>query len=181
MLQFAHALRSYLYRHSLHPVFLLLQTKDMRAVIQRVCQAKVQVDQTTVGEIGPGLLLFLGITNGDDEKDLSWLAEKTVNLRIFEDENGKMNRSLKDNGLSMLIVSQFTLYGDCRKGRRPSFSTAATPAAAEPLYRQFVQKVEELGISVATGRFQAEMRVELVNDGPVTLTLDTDFLKSRQG
>lgn len=150
----------------------------MRAVVQRVLSASVEVETVTIDEIGPGLLLFLGITHTDNEKDISWLAEKAVNLRIFADENGKMNYSLKDLSLSMLIVSQFTLYGDCRKGRRPGFSEAAPPARAEVLYQNFIREVEALGISVATGQFQAEMSVSLVNDGPITLTLDTDFLKS---
>ncbi len=150
----------------------------MRAIIQRVTRAAVRVEEKVTGEINSGILLFLGIAEDDSEKDLQWLADKVVHLRIFPDDNGKMNLSLRDKGLAMLIVSQFTLYGDCRKGRRPGFSADAPPAIAEPLYRQFIDQIEALGVTVATGRFQAEMEVELINDGPVTLTLDTDFLKS---
>ncbi|PID75028.1 MAG: D-tyrosyl-tRNA(Tyr) deacylase [Desulfobacterales bacterium] len=150
----------------------------MRAVIQRVKHATVRVEEEIVGEIGAGLLLFLGIAGDDSEKEIKWLAEKAVNLRIFADSDGKMNLSLKESGLAMLIVSQFTLYGDCRKGRRPGFAAAAPPELAKPLYHDFINTVQAMGISVATGRFQTEMAVELVNDGPVTLTLDTDFLKN---
>ncbi len=151
----------------------------MRAVIQRVTRAAVRVEGAVTGKIDSGILLLLGIAADDSEKDIQWLAEKVVHLRIFPDNDGKMNLSLKDKGLAMLIVSQFTLYGDCRKGRRPGFSAAAPPTTAELLYRQFIEQIKALGITVATGRFQAEMEVELVNDGPVTLTLDTDFLKTR--
>ncbi len=151
--------------------------KTMKAVIQRVKRASVRVEKKITGEIDSGILLLLGVAADDSEKDIQWLAEKVVNLRIFEDDNGKMNLSLKDKGFAMLIVSQFTLYGDCRKGRRPGFAAAAPPAMAKPLYQQFIHKVEAMGIPVATGRFQAEMEVELINNGPVTFTLDTDFLK----
>ncbi len=151
----------------------------MRAVIQRVTRAAVRVEGAVTGKIDSGILLLLGIAADDSEKDIQWLAEKVVHLRIFPDNDGKMNLSLKDKGFAMLIVSQFTLYGDCRKGRRPGFSAAAPPTTAEPLYRQFIDQIKALGITVATGRFQAEMEVELINDGPVTLTLDTDFLKTR--
>ncbi len=151
----------------------------MRAVIQRVTHAAVRVEGAVTGKIDSGILLLLGIAADDSEKDIQWLAEKVVHLRIFPDNDGKMNLSLKDKGFAMLIVSQFTLYGDCRKGRRPGFSAAAPPTIAEPLYRQFINQIKALGITVATGRFQAEMEVELINDGPVTLTLDTDFLKTR--
>ncbi len=149
----------------------------MRAVIQRVKRAAVRVEKEITGEIGPGILLFLGIAANDNAKDLQWLAEKAVHLRIFADSSGKMNLSLKDSSLAMLVVSQFTLYGDCRKGRRPGFANAAPPDMARSLYQDFIKRVEVMGVPVATGRFQANMDVELVNDGPVTLTLDTDFLK----
>jgi len=146
----------------------------MRAVIQRVRRASVTIDGRIHGEIGKGLLVFLGIKDGDTLTELQWLAEKIVTLRIFEDSQGKMNRSLADIEGQMLIVSQFTLYGDCRKGRRPGFSGAASPDIAEPLYQRFVAEVEKKQISVATGIFQAAMEVELVNDGPVTLLLDSE-------
>lgn len=146
----------------------------MRAVVQRVSRASVRVDRQQTGEIGTGLVVFLGIHGNDGPNELQWMADKIANLRIFEDEEGKMNRSLVDLGHQMLIVSQFTLYGDCRKGRRPGFSEAAPPAVAEPLYRRFIEEVQARGIPVATGIFQAAMEVELVNDGPVTLLLDSD-------
>ncbi len=146
----------------------------MRAVIQRVQRAAVRIDGVIHGEIGCGMVVLLGIRSGDTVTELQWLAEKTVNLRIFEDEQGKMNRSLADIDGEMLIISQFTLYGDCRKGRRPGFSSAALPEIAEPLYRQFIEEIENRKIKVATGVFQADMKVELVNDGPVTLLLDTE-------
>lgn len=146
----------------------------MRAVVQRVSRAAVRVDGQQTGEIGGGLVVFLGIHGNDGTNELQWMADKIAHLRIFEDEEGKMNRSLLDLGYEMLIVSQFTLYGDCRKGRRPGFSEAAPPAVAEPVYRRFIEEVQKRGISVATGRFQAAMEVELVNDGPVTLLLDSD-------
>lgn len=145
----------------------------MRAVLQRVSEARVRVDGETVGAIGPGLLILLGIGQGDKEGDARYLAQKSAGLRIFEDEQGKMNRSLLEAGGSALVVSQFTLYGDCRKGRRPGFSAAAPPELANALYQQFVATLQGLGLTVATGIFQAEMAVELVNDGPVTLLLDS--------
>jgi D-tyrosyl-tRNA(Tyr) deacylase len=145
----------------------------MRAVIQRVRRAKVSVGEETTGEIGHGWLVLLGIAPDDGQKQIDWLAEKIANLRAFEDDQGKMNLSVQDANGSVLVVSQFTLYGDCRKGRRPSFIGAAPPAIAEPLYEQFVVALKMLGIPVATGRFAADMQVELVNDGPVTFTLDT--------
>jgi D-aminoacyl-tRNA deacylase len=145
----------------------------MRAVVQRVTQSTVTVDGQTVGEIGPGLMVLLGVGQNDTEQDADYLAEKIVHLRIFEDEAGKMNRSLLDSGGAMLIVSQFTLLGDCRKGRRPSFAEAAPPEQAELLYDHFAAKVRACGIQVATGRFRAMMKVSLVNDGPVTLIVES--------
>lgn len=146
----------------------------MRAVIQRVKRAKVTVDGETTGEIGTGWLVLLGIAPTDTQKQIDRLAEKVANLRAFSDDEGKMNRSVQDVGGAVLAVSQFTLYGDCRKGRRPSFIGAAPPAIAEPLYEAFVVALKMLGIPVATGRFAADMQVELVNDGPVTFVLDPD-------
>ena len=145
----------------------------MRAVVQRVSEARVRVDSEVVGEIRGGLLVFLGVGREDGEQDVDFLAEKISNLRIFPDEAQKMNRSLLDAGGAMLVVSQFTLHGDCRKGRRPAFIAAAPPEQAEPLYERFVSRVEKLGVPVAAGRFGAMMEVELVNDGPVTLLLDS--------
>lgn len=144
----------------------------MRAVVQRVSRAKVSIDDEITGEIGPGLLILLGITHGDSPEKGKWLAEKLVGLRIFQDEQGKMNRDVTDINGGMLIVSQFTLYGDCQKGRRPSFIDAAPPDIAIPLYEDFINQVKALGIPVATGRFGAMMQVELVNDGPVTLIVE---------
>ena len=146
----------------------------MRAVIQRVRRASVAVDGAVVGEIAQGVLVLLGIHSADSDREIAWMADKIVHLRIFADDEGKMNRSLLDIRGEMLIVSQFTLYGDCRKGRRPGYATAAPPDIAEPLYRLFVQQVNRIGITTATGRFGAMMDVELVNDGPVTLLLDSD-------
>lgn len=148
----------------------------MRAVAQRVSKAKVSVEDETVGRIGPGILLLLGIGQGDGESDLKYMLDKTLNLRIFEDENRKMNLSLIDVGKELLVVSQFTLYGDCRKGRRPGFSSSAPPEIAEKLYEQFVKEARLKGIKTQTGRFAAMMDVELVNDGPVTLLLDSNRL-----
>jgi D-aminoacyl-tRNA deacylase len=145
----------------------------MRACVQRVSRASVTVDGQIVGQIGPGLLVLLGITGDDQPGDAAYLAEKTTGLRIFEDDDGKMNRSLLETGGGMLVVSQFTLLGDCRKGRRPSFIQAAAPELAERLYQQFVAAVQDRGVHVATGRFRAHMDVALVNDGPVTLLLDS--------
>lgn len=148
----------------------------MRAVIQRVSRASVTVAGETTGEIGAGVLVLLGIHRDDGTKEILWMAEKIINLRIFEDENGKMNNSLLDTGGAMLIVSQFTLYGDCRKGRRPGYSSAAPPDSAKNLYQQFIDNVKQKNIPVSCGRFQAHMDVELVNDGPVTLMLDSSKL-----
>lgn len=145
----------------------------MKAVIQRVTQSSVQVENETIGAIGNGLMILLGVAHGDSDKDARWLCEKIAHLRIFEDDNGKLNRSLLDTGGGMLVVSQFTLYGDCRKGRRPSFVKAAPPEKAEALYDSFVEKASQLGIEVATGQFRAMMKVALVNDGPVTLIVET--------
>ncbi len=145
----------------------------MIAVIQRVTESEVHVDDQTIGRIGPGLLVLLGVSRADEEKDADYLADKIAHLRIFEDDDGKMNRSLVDTGGEMLIVSQFTLLGNCRKGRRPSFVQAAPPEKAERLYDYFVYQVRLKGVSVATGQFQAKMAVSLVNDGPVTLILES--------
>jgi D-aminoacyl-tRNA deacylase len=147
--------------------------KSMRAVLQRVSRAKVSIAGETVGEIGPGLLVLLGVTHADTPEQAQWLAEKIAGLRIFNDADGKMNRDVTEAGGSMLIVSQFTLYGDCRKGRRPSFIDAAPPPIAIPLYEAFINAVKALGVPVATGRFGADMQVELVNDGPVTVIVDS--------
>lgn len=146
----------------------------MRSVVQRVSKASVSVDGEIIGQIGRGLLVLLGIHGEDQKREIEWMAEKVVNLRIFEDHEGKMNLSIRDIKAKMLIVSQFTLYGDCRKGRRPGYSHAAAPEIAEPLYGQFIAKIEQIGIETASGKFGAMMDVELVNDGPVTLLLDSD-------
>lgn len=147
---------------------------NLRSVVQRVTRASVQVEGETVGRIGAGLLILFGVGEDDGPSDLDWIIDKIVGLRIFEDEEGKMNRSVQDTGGEILMVSQFTLYGDCRKGKRPSFSTAAPPEQAKGLFEQAVKKVREFGIHVETGVFQAEMQVELVNDGPVTLLIDSE-------
>ena len=146
----------------------------MRAVVTRVKSASVTVAGETVGAVGPGYLVLLGIRTGDGEKEADWLAEKITGLRVFEDASGKMNRSLADVGGQILAVSQFTLYGSCRHGRRPEFLRAAKGAEAEPLYEHFLRRCGELGFPPQTGVFGAEMLVESVNDGPVTLILDTD-------
>jgi len=145
----------------------------MRAVVQRVKKSHVTVDDEIVGEIGRGLMVLFGVSGKDSRKDADFLADKAVNLRIFEDDTGKMNRSLMDVGGQMLVVSQFTLYGDCRKGRRPSFVEAAPPDLANELYEYFVEQVRKKGINVETGRFRAMMDVSLINDGPVTLILES--------
>jgi D-tyrosyl-tRNA(Tyr) deacylase len=146
----------------------------MRGVIQRVSRAKVTVDGEITGEIGQGILVLLGVSRSDTEKEASYLLEKTFNLRIFEDAEGKMNLSLLDVKGELLVVSQFTLYGDARKGRRPSFIDAAAPDEANRLYEFFVSEARKQISKVGTGRFQAMMDVELVNDGPVTILLDSD-------
>ena len=145
----------------------------MRACIQRVLQASVLVQGRVVGEIEKGLVVLLGIGHEDGSREVQQLANKCCGLRIFEDEHGKMNRSLQEINGDMLVVSQFTLYGSCHRGRRPSFVAAAQPEAAEPLYESFVATVESFGIRVATGEFRTNMQVSLVNDGPVTLLIDT--------
>ncbi|NMA02420.1 MAG: D-tyrosyl-tRNA(Tyr) deacylase [Clostridia bacterium] len=145
----------------------------MRAVIQRVKKAKVTVDNNIVGSINQGFVVLLGVTHEDTLEDIKYLAEKIINLRIFEDEQGKLNLSLVDIQGEILSVSQFTLYADCRKGRRPSFTNAAPPEMANNLYLEFNNYLRELGIKVATGVFQAHMDVELVNNGPVTIILDS--------
>lgn len=145
----------------------------MRAVVQRVSQARVVVDGETVGQITRGFLVLLGIAEGDGTEDVAFLAPKIAGLRVFEDDQEKMNLSLADIGGEMLVVSQFTLLGDCRKGRRPSFDKAARPELARQIYLDFVTAVQALGIRVATGRFQEHMQVELINNGPVTLLLDS--------
>lgn len=158
-------------------MFLILQEKredDMRALIQRVKGARVKVADRITGEIGHGLLLFLGIKTGDTKKDIEYLADKIINLRIFEDENGKMNLSMIDTGGSILVVSQFTLYGNCDKGRRPSFTEAAPPDEARKLYEGFCSHIHErYGILPKTGEFAAMMEVELTNDGPVTFMIES--------
>jgi D-tyrosyl-tRNA(Tyr) deacylase len=145
----------------------------MRAVIQRVSQASVTVAGEVIGQIGRGVLVLLGVADDDTEDDVIYLAGKIAGLRLFEDDAGKMNRSLADVGGKMLVVSQFTLLGDCRKGRRPSFIHAARPEQADELYRSFIAEVKGQGIEVETGRFQQHMDVELINDGPVTLLVDS--------
>ena len=144
----------------------------MRAVLQRVRRAKVAVGDETIGEIAAGWLLLLGVAPEDTVREVNWLAEKVANLRAFADEAGKMNLSVQDVRGSVLVVSQFTLYGDCLKGRRPGFTGAAPPALAEPLYESFIVALKALGLPVATGRFGADMQVELVNNGPVTFVID---------
>jgi D-tyrosyl-tRNA(Tyr) deacylase len=146
----------------------------MRAVVQRVSRAKVSVDDCVTGEIGAGLMILLGVGRQDDSNVAAAMAEKCANLRIFEDDQGKMNRSLLDVKGSALAVSQFTLYGDARGQRRPSFITAAPPDQAKVLYEEFCETLSKLGVNVATGIFQAMMSVELVNEGPVTILLDSD-------
>ncbi len=145
----------------------------MRAVIQRVSRAGVVVDDVRIAAIGPGLLVLLGVESGDDEKAGEYLAEKTAGLRIFEDAAGKMNHSVLDCSGEVLVVSQFTLLADCRKGRRPGFSAAAPPDLAEPLCSYFVAQLRQRGLAVQTGRFRTDMAVDLVNDGPVTIMLDS--------
>jgi D-tyrosyl-tRNA(Tyr) deacylase len=144
----------------------------MRAVVQRVSRARVTVDAEVIGEIGRGLLVLLGVTHDDTVERARWLADKVTGLRIFADAEDKMNLGVADVGGSLLVVSQFTLYGDCSKGRRPSFIAAANPDVAIPLYQAFIDAVKAQGIPVATGRFGAMMQVELVNDGPVTLIVE---------
>jgi D-aminoacyl-tRNA deacylase len=148
----------------------------VRAVIQRVSRARVTVNGTITGEINRGLVVLLGVGNSDTAADADYLAAKIASLRIFEDENGKMNLALAEVGGAVLAVSQFTLYGDVRRGKRPSFDAAARPEAARELYEQFVRRVREAGLRCETGRFQEMMQVELVNEGPVTILLDSQKL-----
>jgi len=145
----------------------------VRVVVQRVSSASVEVEGEVVGEISKGLMILLGVSRGDEEEQARWLARKILSLRIFPDEAGKMNRSLLESGGAALVVSQFTLYGDCRKGRRPSFVEAAGPERAQELYIFFCDCLRELGCSVATGIFRASMSVSLVNEGPVSLIIDS--------
>jgi len=145
----------------------------MRSVVQRVKRAKVTVDDEIIGSIDHGIMLLFSVEDNDEEKDLDYMCDKVVNLRIFEDDDGKMNKSLVDVKGSILVVSQFTLHGDARKGRRPSFITAARPEKAVPLYEKFIQNMKDQGINTKTGKFGADMQVELVNDGPVTILLDS--------
>jgi D-aminoacyl-tRNA deacylase len=145
----------------------------MRAIVQRVKESSVKTGGETISRIGRGLLVLLGVAHNDRPPDADYLANKIVNLRIFEDEIGKMNRSLLETGGQMLVVSQFTLLGDCRKGRRPSFVAAAGPAKANELYEIFIEQVRRRGVNIQTGRFQAMMEVAIINDGPVTLILES--------
>ena len=145
----------------------------MRAVVQRVHKARVEVEGKEVGDIGPGMVVFLGVGREDSEQDNEYLAAKISGLRIFEDKDGLMNLSVLESGGRVLCISQFTLYGDCRKGRRPGFSAAATPAQAESLYLDFCERLRSHGLTVATGQFQENMRIVVDNDGPVTLLLDS--------
>jgi D-tyrosyl-tRNA(Tyr) deacylase len=145
----------------------------MRAALQRVSESSVEVDGVIVGRIGIGWLILLGVARGDTEADLAWMADKVLNLRGFEDDQGKMNRSVLDGGGGILVVSQFTLLGDCRAGRRPSFTDAAEPGEAERLYEAFVSRLRPSELTIATGVFRAMMKVSLVNDGPVTFLLES--------
>ena len=147
----------------------------MRAVVQRVKQSSVKANDEIVGRIDHGLLVLLGVAKGDRVEDADYLANKIINLRIFEDENGKMNRSLLETGGELLTVSQFTLLADCRKGRRPSFIAAAEPEKATDLYEKFVERVRRKGVGVQTGRFRAMMEVSLINDGPVTIIVESPY------
>ena len=146
----------------------------MRAVVQRVTRASVKVDGAVVGEVANGLLVLLGVSQKDQQSDANYLAEKILGLRIFDDGEGKMNRSVLETGGGMLVVSQFTLYGDVRRGKRPSFDAAARPELANDLYEYFVEQIRAAGVRCETGKFQAMMKVELVNDGPVTILLDSE-------
>lgn len=155
----------------------------MRALIQRVTRAAVAetADGTVLSSIGPGLLVFLGVTHADTEADAAWLSGKVARLRVFTDADGKMNRSVGEIGGAVLVVSQFTLYGDVRRGNRPGFDQAARPEQAKPLYEHFVRCLEQFGLPVGTGRFAADMQVELVNDGPVTLWIESPEKVNQHG
>jgi D-tyrosyl-tRNA(Tyr) deacylase len=146
---------------------------NVRVVLQRVSRASVTVRNTVTGKIGAGIVILLGIREEDTENDVRWMAEKCLNLRIFEDDTGKLNKSLLDIRGDILVISQFTLYGDCRKGRRPSFTEAASPDRAEMLYQSFVDRLRKLNLRVETGIFAAKMRVEIHNEGPVTMIIDS--------
>ncbi len=148
----------------------------MRAIVQRVLNASVEVDDKIIGEIGEGFLVLLGVGHDDDESDMKYIADKIINLRVFRDENDKMNLSLKDINGEVLVVSQFTLYGDCRKGRRPSFDSAGAPDMAKDLYEKTCEYFNNCGIKTQTGQFAADMKVNLLNNGPVTLMLDSKKL-----
>ena len=152
---------------------MLLIMETMRAVIQRVKEAEVTVQKISVGKIGPGLVVLVGVDKKDSKEDAHFLAEKIVHLRIFEDKEGKMNLSAQESGAEFLVVSQFTLLGDCRRGRRPSFDAAADPAQGEELYNAFVEQLKQKNGKVETGRFRAMMEVHLINDGPVTFVMDS--------
>lgn len=149
---------------------------SLRAVVQRVTRAHVKIDEQIVGEIGKGLVVFLGISKEDQQSDADYLSEKIIALRVFDDAEGKMNLSVKDVGGGALVISQFTLYGDVRRGLRPSWSEAAAPEMAEPLYEHFVERIRQSVAKVATGSFRRMMQVELINDGPVTILLDSKKL-----
>ena len=148
----------------------------MRAVVQRVKKGSVEIEKKEIGKIEEGLIILLGVGQDDAEKDVEYLAEKIVNLRIFEDKEGKMNLSVKDINGQILVISQFTLYGNCRKGRRPSFISAALPEKAVKLYDYFVKYIKNYGLKIETGEFQAKMLVKIYNDGPVTILLDSEKL-----
>lgn len=152
----------------------------MRAVVQRVTHASVTIDGQVHGKIDNGLMILLGIREGDTEAEVDYLADKCMGQRIFSDENDKMNLSVRDVGGSLLIISQFTLYGDCKKGNRPSFTRAARPEAAIPLYERFIARCRDSGIKVETGEFGADMKVELLNDGPVTIVMDTEEMRGKK-
>jgi D-tyrosyl-tRNA(Tyr) deacylase len=156
-----------------HAVRVPLEGEEMRSVVQRVRNARVTVDGTEVGAIGQGLLVLVAVQGGDGPDDLDFMTRKLINLRVFADPEGKMNLSVRDVGGSILLVSQFTLFGDCRKGNRPSFTRSAAPQVAEDLYLQLAETLEREGVTVETGRFQAMMQVHSVNDGPVTVIIDS--------
>ncbi|WP_027129211.1 D-aminoacyl-tRNA deacylase [Fusobacterium perfoetens] len=154
----------------------------MRALIQRVLESEVKINDKSIGKIGKGFLVLLGITHTDTKKEVEWLANKIKGLRVFEDENGKMNLGLDEISGDILIVSQFTLYGNCIKGKRPGFTEAARPDIAIPLYENFIEKFKEFNVGkVETGKFGADMKVSLINDGPVTLIIDTKDIKNING